>query len=314
MAEPNSSTSSFKRFLVRILLPLVLIISVAGIVFDYFFEKKIILSSELCGAYKVNRILTETHANEIPIFGSSRAEGGFIPDSLGNNYFNYGLSGTKYDVTLFFIEEECKKAKNVPWIILDLDLEGLSYGLGDIANYMPNSSYAAVQQLLGSDNKLYYRVPFVKYYGRFETYFRNYLNNRIQLTKFSNKGAALEKNVMPQKEFEALVAERKNTTTTFTTDSLLKAKLLGFITSYTNRTFIFVIPPYHSSYFEKYTNPEDAYSFISMLRSYRNVKVVDISKFPLPDDMFLNTSHVNYKGAIAFNRALKDSLITIGVH
>src|SRR6185437_1473174 len=122
MPERNLSISSFKRFLLRILLPFAGIISLAGLVFTYVFEQKIILNSQIVGAFKVNRIMKETHPDEIPIFGSSRAEGGFIPDSLGSNYFTYGLSGSKYDVTLFFLEEECKKKKNNPWILLNVDL------------------------------------------------------------------------------------------------------------------------------------------------------------------------------------------------
>src|SRR4051812_1211544 len=106
MPEQNSSTSSFKQFLLRMLLPLIFILSGAGLLFNYFFEKVIILNSELCGVYKINRIISETHPNEIPIFGSSRAEYGLFPDSLGHDFFNYGLSATQYDVTLFFLEQE----------------------------------------------------------------------------------------------------------------------------------------------------------------------------------------------------------------
>ena len=113
MEKQNLYTSNFKEYLYRILLPLLLIVGCAGFIFSYFFEEKIIYKSQNGGAYKVNRILKETHPDEIPIFGSSRAEGGIIPDSLGSNYFNYGLSGSKYDVTLFFLEEECKKVKNL---------------------------------------------------------------------------------------------------------------------------------------------------------------------------------------------------------
>ena len=163
---------------------------------------------------------------------------------------------------------------------------------------------------MGKEYKPYFCVPFLKYYGRFETYFRSYLNQRLELTKITDKGASLEKNAIPKKEFDELVAERRNNQTIFKCDSLLKQKLLSLIYANRNRIFIFVISPYHSSYFSKYVNINDAHSFLNLLRSCSNVRVFDFSKIPLSDDMFLNTSHVNFKGAIIFNRYLKDSLST----
>jgi hypothetical protein len=313
MPEQNSSISSFRQFLLRILLPLILIVGGAGYLFNLFFEKNVILKSQICGAYKVNRIINETHNDEIPIFGSSRAAYGIIPDSLGNNYFNYGLAGTQYDVTLFFLDKECKKSKSTP-IILNFDLDGLVSSLGDVSNYILNAGDPGVKELLGKEYKPYFQIPLIKYFGRFETYLGLYLNNKIQLTKFTNKGASIEKNVLPQKEFDGLVAERKNASTTFKNDSTLQKKLLDMIAANPSRRFIFIIAPYHSSYFEKYTNPTTAQAFLTQLNTIKNVKVFDFSKMPLADSMFLNTTHINIKGATVFNHQLRDSLASIGIH
>ncbi len=314
MQEPNSSISSFRLFLLRILLPLILIIGVAGVLFTYFFEKEIILKNQSCGAYKVNRIMHETHPDEIPIFGSSRAEGSFLPDSLGPKYFNYGINGTKYDVTLFFLDEECRKHKTNEWVVLNFDLDGLLNGVGDISNFIPNSDYPPLKKLLGKEFMPYFNLPFLKYYGRFETYARSYMSGRIELTKVNNKGAVLDKNVMPEKEFESLVNERKSLPTTFTCDPALKQKFFETIARNTNMNFVIVISPYHWSYFEKYANPGDAAQFLDSLKSYRNVRVLDFSKMELADSLFLNTTHINFKGALRFNRQLRDSLERLGVH
>ncbi len=168
MQEQNSSISNFRQFLARILLPLILIVSATGLLFNFVFEKKVILRSDVCGAYKVNRIINETHPAEIPIFGSSRAAYGYIPDSLGHNFFNYGLAGTNYNVVLFFLAHECAKVKTTPWVILNLDLNGLSNGIGDISNYILNANDAGVRRLLGAGYKGYFRIPFVKYFGQYE--------------------------------------------------------------------------------------------------------------------------------------------------
>ncbi len=313
MPEPNSSISSFKQFLIRILLPLILIVSGCGYIFNFFFEKKIVLQNQGCGAYKVNRIINSDYPDEIPIFGSSRAEGGVIPDSLGKNYFNYGLSGSKYDVTLFFLEQECMKKKTTPWIILNLDLDGLLYGLGDIANYIPNSGLPPVKSLLGEEYRAYFRLPLLKYYGRFETYVRSYVNEQVELTKVMDKGASIEKNELPSWEFAELVTQRRNSPTLFICDTLLTQKLFRLITTHADRKFVFIISPYHSSFFDKFLNPEMAIRFTDTLRSFSNVSLFDFSKMPLSDSMFLNTSHLNFKGAVVFNRQLRDSLKAIGV-
>jgi hypothetical protein len=313
MPEPTSSTSSFRRFLFRILLPLVLVIGVAGLLFGYWFERAVIFSNPGCGAYKVSRIIHETHPGEIPIFGSSRAEGCMLPDSLGPRFFNYGLSGTRYDITLFFLEEECRKQKTTPWILLNLDLDGLLRAPGDIANYIPNCSYAPVRELLGTEYRPYFSIPFLRYYGRFETYVRAYMTGRIELTKVTNKGAAIEKNELPRAQFDALVAERRSTPTTFVTDTALKQKLFSLITTHPQRRFVFIVAPYHSSFFDKYQNPADLSAFMAALKALPNVSLLDYSRLPLADSQFLNTSHINFKGAVPFNHLLRDTLAVMGV-
>ena len=313
MPEPNSSISSFKQFLLKILLPLILIIGAGGYVFNYLFEQQIVFKSQGCGAYKVNRILYTTTPDEIPIFGSSRAEGSLLPDSIGKNYFNYGISATKYNVTLFFLEQECMKKKNTPWIIMNLDLNGLEYGPGDLSNYIPNSGCEPVRSLLDTYYMSYFRIPFIRYYGCFETYLRSNMNDKLELTKVKNKGASIEKNIIPKEQFAEMIRIRKMTTTEFAYDTVLSGKLFSLIATNSARKFLFLISPYQSSFFYKFENPEDASRLLDSLRTYPNVKVLDFSKMPLPDSMFLNTSHLNFRGTVVFNRVLRDSLNAIGV-
>lgn len=313
MPSQNSSISNFKRFLLAIVLPLLLTVGGVGYLFNYFFEQKIILSNSLNGEYKVNRILNTPTPNEIPIFGSSRAAYIFIPDSLGNNYFNYGLAGTRYDVTLFFMEQECKKQKNTPWMIANLDLEGLGYGLGDVSSYIIYGSNSDVRKLVGKEYKNYFSIPLIKYFGRYENYIRLYLTSKIELSKFTNKGASIDKNSLPQKEFDEMVMARKNTAISFKNDTALERRLFALINSHSERNFLFVVSPYHGSYFDKYQNKIQARAFLEYLGSHQNVKVLDYSTYYLPDSMFLNTTHLNLKGAVQFNRIMRDTLNAMGV-
>lgn len=313
MKEQNSSISSFRRFLLRILLPLVLIAGLAIVAFNYVFEQRIVLQCHAIGAYKINRIIKETHPDEIPVFGSSRAEGCFIPDSLGNNFFNYGISAIKYDVTLFFLDEECRKKKNSRLVIMNLDLDGMLREVGDVSNYLVNINYKPVRELVGSKDQVSFHIPLVKYYGRYEIFFRNYLNDKVELTRFSNKGALLQKNVFPKDQFDALVQERRNTATRFANDSTLEKKLFDIINAHPERIFLFVVAPYHSSYYERFENKATVDSFFSKLRAQKNTVVLDFGKQPLDDSMFLNTTHINYKGARVFNHILKDTLVKLGL-
>ncbi len=309
MDLPNSSISNFKRFLTGILLPLLLIVGIVGYAFNYFFEQKIIFTNPLCGAFKINRIITETHTNEIPIFGSSRAEGSFIPDSLGTDYFDYGLSGSKLDVALFFLKEECKKKKQQRNIIMALDFDDLIPEAGDIGYYIPNAAYAPVRQLMGKGYKPYYALPFLRYYGTFDTYFKLYLNNKLEVTKVSNKGASLEKNEFSPAYFNMLVEIRNGNPTKLKIDTALASDLLKLVAAHAERNFIFVVTPYHSSFMNSIAATYPLVdSYLKQLTANKNVTLLDYSRMPLADNMYLNTTHINWKGAIAFNHALKDTL------
>jgi hypothetical protein len=78
MEKENLYIFNFSKFVVVLFLTF----SLFGFCFNYLFEKKIILKSEISGAYKINRILTSNIENEIPIIGSSRAEGSYVPSKI----------------------------------------------------------------------------------------------------------------------------------------------------------------------------------------------------------------------------------------
>lgn len=302
--------NQFKMFMVKIFLPLVMLLLLFLLVFTHFFEQKIILGSEICGAYKINRNINQNYPDEIPIFGSSRAQYSFIPDSLGKNFFNYGMDGVGFNVTLMMLEEECKKKKNEPLIVVNFDLEGLYSALGDLSNYLYNVSYPSVKEVLGEEYKTHYSIPVIKYYSQFEMYSKYYLNARMQLTKITNKGASLEKNILPEKKFNEMVEVRQNSVTSFANEPKLEQRLKIILEKNPNRKFAFVIPPNHPSFFESFSNMPTAHKFLAELDALSNVRVFDFSSEIYPDSMFLNTSHINYKGALIFNKKLKDSLAT----
>jgi hypothetical protein len=311
MQPETSSISNFKEFVKKLLFPVLLIVGLATAVFNWWFEKKIILGNPSCGAYKINRILTNADRNEIPIFGSSRAETSFIPELLDSRFFNYGLEGTQENVMMFFIEQECKKKdKASPLIIANIDLDGIDRKNGDLLNYLYNSRDPDVKPLI-NEYEYYHSVPFVRYLGQFENYFRYYLNNRTQLSKYAKDGAFIEKTVLPKKMMDDLIEYRRTHQDVFKHDPGLKKKFFQTLTLNPDRYFVFVVPPYHSCYFSNYKNPQDARAFLNELRTLNNVRVFDFSGVIYPDSLFINTTHLNYNGALRFTKEFRDSLSTL---
>jgi len=303
------SSFNFQR-LKRFLLFLVILL-ILGLSFQYVFEKKVIMATSSSPAYKIDRILYDLDKSEIPIFGSSRAEGTFIPTLLGKQFFNYGITSTGDDVLLFFLEQECKKVKSTPYILFNFDLEGFTYSLGDLNNYIMDANNKYVQELLGDSNKIYYKVPFIKYFGNYMVYFKDYLNSKMMVTKYEDKGASIEKNQLTSDKFAFLIAERRQWETEFVWDKKLQAKFNHVLTGNPDKIFIIVIPPYHKSYFEKYLNYNKVLEYLDTLSGMPNVKILNFSHLIFPDKYFFNTTHLNYEGALVFNKMLKDSLTII---
>jgi hypothetical protein len=312
MSPMNLSTSGFKAFLIKVLLPFLLLVGCSGYLFNILFEKKIILSSDICGAYKVNRIITETHQDEIPIFGSSRAEEEYLPDMFGSNYFNYGLNGTGANVLLFFLKEECKKRKNSPYLIVNFDLSGFVKPLGDISNYIYNSNCPQVKKLLGNNYKISFSIPFIKYYGQYESYLKYYLNNSVKYNTFTNKGAALEKAEMDPGRFSARIT--KHFPTAFVQDTALESEFIRVMDENPQRFFVFVVAPYYQPYFKNLKNMPQAEKFLKYLREMKNVRVFDFSKACYADSLFGDALHLNYNGAVIFSGELNDSIKKLSIH
>lgn len=314
MHKENSSISNFKKFITKILLPVLLIVGVVSAIFCIWFEKKIILGNTSCGAYKVNRILTINEKDEIPIFGSSRAETSFIPEILGPGFFNYGINGTQDDVLLFFLKEECKKkGKSSPLIIANMDCDGLNRKSGDMLNYIYNSNDPEVKKLMGKSYQPQFGIPFIKYVGQFQSYFRYYLNDKVQYGKYSNKGALIETTKLSPRIIADLLEYRRTHEDVFYSDPLLEKEMFQLIDDNPDRFFVFVVPPYHSSYFTNFKNPQNALGMLKKFDDLPNVKVFNFTGVGYPDSLFFNTTHLNYFGAVRFSKQFKDSLNTLKI-
>lgn len=286
--------------------PFLGLIVIGLLVVDLIFRKLIIANSTGSGAYKVERILHTEHKDEIPIYGSSRAEGSFVPDSLGKTVFNYGLAGVQDNVWIYFLEQELSKKRTTP-ILINFDLDGLGYRNGDVAYWLFNSNNKDIRKFIDNWKMVYY-LPVVKHMGFFEKYFVNYLQEKQNVTAFINKGAILEKKYLTPVEFSLLVKKREMDTVVFKNEPALYDQLKKLLSDTKGRKIYFIIPPYHPSYMKTILNYSEAAEYLKELAEYPNVEVLDYSKYPLEQQYFYNTTHLNYKGAMLFTAMVKKDL------
>lgn len=306
MEIQHSSTSSFKKFFRFLIIVLTSCIGI-GIAINTVFEKCIIFQGETSGASKINRILKQSNLDEVPIFGSSRAENHFIPSIIDKNCFNYGILGTQGDIWLFFLEKELSKNKRTK-IIINFDLEGLIYAQGDIGNYIPN--YAETTKLVRPNGKYYYNIPFIKYFGKFESYLKYKLSESINLTKKAERGGHFKTHTLTEARFNELVFRRKESPSQFMKEELLFKKFNQLVQS-TDREIYIVVGPYHKSYLESFKNINEVNAFLSSIEAFPNVTVLDLRDKISGDSLFFDTAHLNYEGAKIFSRMVHEVLIRV---
>lgn len=298
MEKQTLYISNFNKFLLKIFLTSL----TACVLFSYFFEKSIVLKTEISGASKINRILNQNHKYEIPIFGTSRSEQCYIPSIINNsnNSFNYGIPGIGSNIWIFFLEKELEKQKSTP-IIINFDLRGFTNSVGDVNSYIPN--YNEVKHLIPNHKNVLYEIPFIKYYGSFVVLFKYYLNEKFNFTKLTDNGGSFYIHGPTKENFDLLVEKRKSIASSFKYDFKLSKKFNNLIAS-TDRKIYIVIAPYHKSYFYNFKNLPQFEGYLRKLRDIENVEIIDLRHFIKDDSLFLDTSHLKWEGAKKFSHQL----------
>lgn len=298
-----SSTSSFKLFLVKFVFPVFIIVGIVAVLFDYIFDRKIILNTQSSGAYKIYRNINIESESEIPIFGSSRASGSYIPDVLDSNCFNYGIEKTQFDLLELFLKNELSKNKITP-IIINFDYEIWSDWIGDYANYIPNLNNKDIQKYFQKFDKCYYHIPGLRYYGFYQHYFKNYIGNSSK-KNYVNKGGFFLLEKTSAKDLSEEVELRKNDPFTYTVNIEKENRFINLLAMNKKCKIFIVIAPYHNSYMKILNGRNAANQFLMKIKKNPNVYVFDYSDVSYPDSMFKNTTHLNYLGAQKFSTELK---------
>lgn len=317
MKPYNSSTSSFRNQLVRIVLTYVLVIGIFLYLLDAFFTEFIIFNNSISNAYKIERLISNDNPDEIPVFGSSKAYRDYFPDSLGHNFYNYGMDAASMEVVNLLLSFEVQKDKNTP-IIIDFHPGMFShnpYTNVNLKYYIPLLKYEKVEKFLKDNEvyKSYHEIFGIRYYGYYYDYLIEYYSQHFQKRKLYSKGGAFEIEVTPKAKLERLLAKRFRAIPSFEHNEKLANQLEGMIKEHPERAFLFVESPFHGAVYDQLDNYEGMDSYLHHLESYKNVRVLRFDGRSYEDQHFQDGGHMNLKGAKLFSSHLKNKLINLGI-
>jgi len=308
-------------------------------VFQFFVLPK---RTDIDNSYKVEKLLFEENKDEIPVFGSSKGRSSFIPDSLGDNVFNYSMQKCNFDVIFFLLETELAKDKDTP-IIIEFNTRSFVHRPEhtiDLATFMPVKDSEAVVKYLAENDRLdnFQLVPGVRYYGSYLRYLQT-LNKKESSNKITNRGGIFidyypgdklltrftdSRYSMIEKRAELEARVDAGFPLTYMEDQLLEslqlsldfeenkeriAKFEEMVKAHPNRNILMVFTPHHPSELAGVTNLERLEEIMDHWNEdIPNLYAFDYSRFYLPDSCFKNSSHINLDGARIFNSALKKEI------
>ena len=294
--------SNFKRF---VLLNFLIIVFI-GLIIDFLFYNLIILKTDSLPAYKYYKMLNEYNEHEIPILGSSRALGSYVPSLINQDAFNYGMDGSGFSSILFMLDEELKKDKKSN-IIINLDFNNMNLDKESAYKIIP--IYNEAKELIPSKNFLY-TIPFVRFFGNYMYYVRFHLRTKVDITKIHDKGGLFEIQKKSKVQFLKDVAKRKQDSISFNINKN-SINLLTNLILKTEREIWFIVAPYHTSFLSMLSNntKKEIELFVQLLERFDNVKILDYSTlFNKNEDYFFDTTHITYEGAKVFSKIIKNRL------
>lgn len=308
MAKTSSTSNSnpVRRFLLRMVLPVLVPVVVFCLIFDGWFTRTIVFKSQTTGATKIHRIYTEVHPNEIPIFGSSRAAGSYIPSEIDSNCWNYGIENSQFGLIKVLLAQELAKPKSTP-VIVNFDYEMFQDFFPDMAHLIPNAHYPEIRAFMGDRFHFSYHIPTIRYFSHFD----GYTKNNLAQTRGKNlvdHGGFFLRDPYIDKAFQRQVKTREKSLQRFYFKPTPWMEMDSLLRSHPERMIHLVVAPYHLSYFKRFPEFHYAQYYLAYINRLPNVKVHDFAKTDYPDSLFKNTSHLNLKGAQRFSRELRERI------
>ncbi len=283
---------------------------------DLLFTKSYTSKFPYSTTNKIQRLFYESHNNETPIFGSSRAEKGYFCDSLGVDFYNYGMPNASFEEIELLLKPELQKNKATP-IIIDIHHDFFKHDIYEninIETYLPFiNKNDTIKKFLAENDRLktYEQVPGLRYFGFYSDYLRPVLSskNKSENTTYI-KGGVFDTKVSSSKELQKKIALRETKTLHFEVDPIKQNKLLQLINQNRERTFVFVVSPYHKSAKKTVDNFEEMLNYFNLLDTQlENVVFIYFDTDNYTDDLWKDTVHLNIYGAQKFSGELRKELI-----
>lgn len=282
---------------------------------DFIFTTCYTVSFPNSTSNKIQRLFNETHDTEIPIYGSSRAEKAYYCDSLGSNFYNYGMPSASFNVIELLLKPELQKHKTTP-IIIDVHHDFFQHDAYDdinIATYIPFiNTDDTIKDFLKANNryKNYQQIPGMRYFGFYTEYLRPVIEsqNKSENTLYL-KGGVYDTKLSSTKFLQKRISLRESKKLHFEIDPEANKRLLEMIENHPERKFVFVVSPYHSSAKKTITNFEEMLTYFNYLeKEFKNVVFIYIDSAGYNDELWKDTIHLNILGAKKFSSALRIEL------
>ena len=248
-------------------------------------------------------------SSEIPIFGSSRAAGSYIPDLLDTNCYNYGIEKTEHKLIEVFLKNEFRKNKTTP-IIINFDYDIWANWIGDPSNYIPNLQFEEIRNLFLKEDSWYYHVYGIRFYGFYQHYFKTFYAS-LSKKNFINKGGFFLREKTPIEDLNEDIRMRSVHPAEYCSIKKYENTFSRLLSTNKGRKIFIVLAPYHNSFMKTLKGKELADIYLEKLKKLPNVFVLDYSLIEYPDAYYKNTGHLNYIGAKRFSADLKKDLHSV---
>lgn len=288
-----------KRFILYVLVVLVCIVTVQ-LVCDCVINW-LIHHSTGNPIYKMERLWCESHQNEIPILGSSRAQANFIPSIISTNCFNYGCDGMGMAETLFNLRAIQERHSTYPVIL----------------NFDPWATFSRQPKSWRGDYRLapksgrasfIDRVWGMRFYGMLRVSLSSYLNNQQSITKVVDSGAVILKTSRTAEEWQIINSQIEPCCFSYY-DEECGVGLSDSIRALAPRKVIVVVCPCSSRWTAVYNSKDLLANFLQQLSKIPNVQIINLfASTEFVDSDFVDPTHLNICGAQKLSRILRERI------
>ncbi len=262
----------------------------------------LVLHSPSLSIYKTYRLFIEKPANEIPLLGSSRALGNYVPSLISPRVFDYGINGSGMYETLFHLREALKNPSPGP-ILVNLDPWGFheEYTPNLQGDYRLALSNPDVRKRVAHDWTD--RVLGIRFHGLTRGNLTAWLNGKTALTKKIDHGAALV--IQSRSEKEWAFINQRIADSTFSCHPSWQAEV-DEIMAPTNHPIVWIVSPVSPHWREHYHGKEKMLDFLSRLARRPNMHVVNMfdETADYTEAEFVDPTHLNIHGATRFTKQL----------